>query len=423
MQYTPPGSPQGPNPYAPPVAAGVAPTQASAGAAQPWEIGEVISQGVELTKRHWPVLIFAPLVAQIIPAVVGVIFQTIGVQVIGGTGGSIVALTGSLVQNLMSIFFMVGLTRIFVAAARGEAPEFGVLFSGMDRFGAVFVTAFIMGIAIMIGMVLLVVPGVILALGLGLSIYLCVDMRESPIDALKRSWELTNGHKMKIFLFALVSVGLALAGLIACVVGVFVAYAIIWSGWAIIYTRLTGTASAAAMPGQGGPQPGFGQPGMPPGPGGFGQPMGAQPGMPGQPGFGQPGFGQPGMPPGMAPMGGPGQPQPGIAPPGAMGGPPPGMGAPPMGAPGQPPPGMGAPPMGAPPGMGAPPPGMGGPGQPQSPGMGAPGQASPDQGPAAPPGVSPQAQQPGPGPAQPRKGLGGTQIMHQYDPNDPNKQG
>ena len=49
-----------------------------------------------------------------------------------------------------------------------------------------------------IGFVLLIVPGLIAMLGLILATPITVERRVGPVDALKMSWAMTNGHKRTI---------------------------------------------------------------------------------------------------------------------------------------------------------------------------------------------------------------------------------
>ncbi len=309
------------NPYAAPIAAASPTGAVGAGAPADWEIGEVISQAWEAVKQHWPVLIFAPIVASIITSIISGVVQ-FGIGVLGiDEPVVVIAITVVLMilQYLVSAFFQVGVTRIVISAARGEAPDFGALFGGADRFIALFLCWLIMGIAIGIGFVLLIVPGVILALGLVMAPYYVVDQNMDPIAALKTSWEAMNGHKMKYFLFGIVSGLIAIAGLLACIVGILPAMAVLLTSVAIIYTRISGTHRSAPTPAgpQGFAQPGYASPpGAPPGQapygggqqggGGYGGPQGGGYGGPqGGGGYGGPQGGGYGGPQGGGGYGGP----------------------------------------------------------------------------------------------------------------------
>ena len=78
------------------------------------------------------------------------------------------------------------------------------------------------GIIVVIGLILLIVPGVIAALGLMFTSYLVVDKGRGPIEALKESWRITKGHRMQLFVLVLAIVGINILGLLALVVGLLV---------------------------------------------------------------------------------------------------------------------------------------------------------------------------------------------------------
>lgn len=288
----PPGQPQGP---------GFA--QAS-GAPQPWEPGEVVSAAWNKFGPNWATLVFSFFLAGLIggiPRALPAVLVASGSMDIHSdeyqiTNG-ICALVGFIVQML----FQPGLIKIWLGAARGGAPQFGDLFSSMGRFPAMLATMFLMILGIYLGMILLIVPGVILALGLGLAQYFVVDKNMGPIDAMKASWAATDGHKAKLFLLGLISVGILLLGCVACYIGMFVALPLVSLAYAIVYLRLTGQDPAYGGFGGGGFGGGFGgAPGGPPPAGGFGAPPGGCGAPPG--GYGGPppggGFGPPGGGPG-----------------------------------------------------------------------------------------------------------------------------
>ena len=86
---------------------------------------------------------------------------------------------------------------------------------------------FIAGVAVytvlvMIGLVLLVVPGIYLAVRFGFTKVIIVDQGIDPLSALRRSAELTRGVRGRLFLFWLLLAGVNLLGLLAFGVGLLV---------------------------------------------------------------------------------------------------------------------------------------------------------------------------------------------------------
>jgi hypothetical protein len=94
------------------------------------------------------------------------------------------------------------------------------------------------------GSLLLIVPGVILFLGFGLSTFYCVDARLGPIASLVESWRAMRGHKLELLVFLCAGFLVYLVGLMACCVGVLPASGLLYVAWAIIYIRLSGYEQA-----------------------------------------------------------------------------------------------------------------------------------------------------------------------------------
>ena len=75
-------------------------------------------------------------------------------------------------------------------------------------------------IAVAIGLVLLVIPGLIVAARLGLAAYPLVDKELGPIESLKRSWVLVKGCTWRVFFFLIVLTLIDIAGFLVFIVGI-----------------------------------------------------------------------------------------------------------------------------------------------------------------------------------------------------------
>ena len=64
------------------------------------------------------------------------------------------------------------------------------------------------GLCVLGGTILLIIPGLIVSFGLYFTSYVVVDNTDLPVvDVIKKSWKLTNGYKMDIFVFGLSFIG------------------------------------------------------------------------------------------------------------------------------------------------------------------------------------------------------------------------
>lgn len=92
---------------------------------------------------------------------------------------------------------------------RGKAARLGEGFRlGFSRLIPMFAMSILMVLGIMLGMILLVVPGIILALMWYVAFPVCIVEKAGPVESLKRSRALTDGHKWTIFGIAII-VGIA----------------------------------------------------------------------------------------------------------------------------------------------------------------------------------------------------------------------
>lgn len=168
-----------------------------------------------------------------------------------------------LVSFLIAPALTAGYNIAFLKMVRGEDVQFGMLFSGFSKFGRAFGVYYLMVISVVLGMVLLIVPGIIIGLGLIPAMYLVLDDDRGVIDTLKRAWEMTNGEKGKLFVVMLALLGFNILGVLALVVGVVVTITISGLIIAAAYDELagesqTGTTFGQAPPSEPGPPPAIG---------------------------------------------------------------------------------------------------------------------------------------------------------------------
>ncbi len=95
------------------------------------------------------------------------------------------------------------------------------------------------GIAIMLGLMLLIVPGIIVAIAFSFAGILVVEKGLEPIEALKESMRLTKGHRFALFKLGLSIIGLNILGLLALVVGVFVSISVTQLAFVHAYRTLS----------------------------------------------------------------------------------------------------------------------------------------------------------------------------------------
>jgi uncharacterized membrane protein len=96
------------------------------------------------------------------------------------------------------------------------------------------------GVAIVIGFIFLIIPGIYIAIRLQYFTY-CVLEQEEPdcIKALNESWQMTEGQVLDLFALGCLAFCIVILGLIALVVGLIVAIPVVGLMSAIAYRILS----------------------------------------------------------------------------------------------------------------------------------------------------------------------------------------
>ena len=99
-------------------------------------------------------------------------------------------------------------------------------------------------LAIGVGLVLLIVPGIILALMFMFTTFLVIERELGPIEALKESNRITRGHKWNLLGLLLMLILVNLLGVLALIVGLLVSVPVTVLALTHVYRVLGGAAEA-----------------------------------------------------------------------------------------------------------------------------------------------------------------------------------
>ena len=251
------------DPYAPPREIQPGPQLSPmAGAPAPWNAADAIGRAWEIYKAHALLLslaIFVTVAISEMPAVLDKTAEWLGWVSEHGKAKLVLSLSTSAIGWLVSAFIQGGVTNMMLKAARGASPSFADAFGGGRWFLRLLAVNFLTTIAVVIGFLLLIVPGIIVSLGLILAPYFVVDQEMGPIEAMGASWESSKGQKGDLFLLSLLSVVVLVLGFCVFGVGVFVALPVVHLATSVAYMSITGrgaadaSASASASAGAGAP--------------------------------------------------------------------------------------------------------------------------------------------------------------------------
>jgi len=153
---------------------------------------------------------------------------------------TLIGLIGQLVSAIILLPMAAGLVFVGVALARGESPNPKSLFSWYDNTLKLVLTSLLMNLLVIIGLLLLVLPGIYLLVSYQIALPLVVDKKLGPWQALEASRKVI-GHNWFLVL------GLdVVATLVIAVSMMLLGIPAIWTvpavliGYGILYNRMVG---------------------------------------------------------------------------------------------------------------------------------------------------------------------------------------
>lgn len=208
--------------------------------------GDAIRFGWETFKQRPWFFIGAMVILAVANIAVGIVSGAVD----SITGGSLEEPTvlGNLVSYALGVLISMGMTAFFLASHDNpQGVEFAALWHP-DPYLKFLGASVLASLAVGIGLVLLIVPGLIAAVLFMFSSFLVIDRGLGPVDALKASMEMTRGNRWPLFGFILLCLLIILLGALAFGVGLLVAAPIAGIAFAYAYRLLSGRAARVAPP-------------------------------------------------------------------------------------------------------------------------------------------------------------------------------
>ncbi len=209
-----------------------------------------ISRGWRLTCNNFKLFFLCITLPLIITFIINSILSTIAVKIDGQTmmnvGGQIIVRNNlgfanviiGIISNLFSVVVGMGIIKVTLEFLDGKQVSFSTAFSQTNKMITGFIASILFGIMITVGLLLLIVPGIYLATRFGYFLHAIVDKNCGIMDSFKYSTELTRNNKMNIFVLALLTILVAIAGILALIVGLLWAYPTIYLALTIAYCCL-----------------------------------------------------------------------------------------------------------------------------------------------------------------------------------------
>lgn len=154
-------------------------------------------------------------------------------------GFSITGMILGLINLVLGLIFGLGYIKNLLQAIDGEEPQFSAYGQMSRKIFTYFFAGLIYGLIVCIGLAFLIVPGIYLAIRLQFFFISIVEENTGVVESLKRSWEITQGASMQLFLLMLVSLGIVIAGFLLFLIGIFIAIPLISLMYCYAFRKLT----------------------------------------------------------------------------------------------------------------------------------------------------------------------------------------
>jgi len=182
--------------------------------------------------------------ASIVIAVLYIAASSISAGVDSIFGGSLEEETvpGQIVSYLLGALISMGVTAFYLAAHDSpDTVQLSTLWHP-SPFWKYLGTSILATIAVVIGFILLIVPGIIAMLFFVFATFIVIDRELGPIEAMKESMRITEGHRLPLLGLIVLLALILVAGVLVFGVGLLVAMPIATLAFTHAYRVISGTA-------------------------------------------------------------------------------------------------------------------------------------------------------------------------------------
>lgn len=198
-----------------------------------FRIKEALTYGYDTFKKNWKflVIVFAIVyVAGLLPSLM--------VKWSSANYTPLITLL-SILLFVVQLILGIGVIVISLKIVDNKKPELSDLVSHYPLLLNYFLGALLYVAVIVVGVVLLIVPGIIWGIKYQYTTYLIIDKKMSPLEAFRKSGKITEGNKWNLFLLGLAFAVLYIIGEILFHVGLVLTLPIISLAGVHVYRKLS----------------------------------------------------------------------------------------------------------------------------------------------------------------------------------------
>lgn len=144
----------------------------------------------------------------------------------------------SFAASLANMIVMAGIVKIVLEIFDGRTASFNLMFNQSSKFLTIILAQFFYGLIVLLGALLLVFPGIYLALKYLFILPLIVDKNLGINEAFKQSADLTRGRMTDLLIFSIVMLLVSGIGALFFGIGILLTAPVALVGYIYVYRQL-----------------------------------------------------------------------------------------------------------------------------------------------------------------------------------------
>ena len=200
---------------------------------------EAFGFGWDRTKKFWATMILIGIVTVLVSVLFGFLSGIMGAA---GDLGVSLSMIIVLASYVISFWLSYNTVKMILKMTDGHKVDIKELFyfddMSANKVGMYFLANLAYGLVVLVGLVLLIIPGIYFGVKYMFVPYLVLDKDMGIADAFKKSADMTDGKIWKLIGVSFLSFGIVIVGLIALLVGVIPAIILITFASTFIYRKL-----------------------------------------------------------------------------------------------------------------------------------------------------------------------------------------
>ncbi len=160
----------------------------------------------------------------------------------------LISLALLVLQYWLQILTGIGLIRIQLNTIDDKPAEFTQLFNSENVFWTYFGASILYGLIVLGGILLLIIPGIYWAIKYQFTLNLVVDKKLSPVEALRESGRITQGHKWWLLGFGIVLGLINLATIFTLFLGLVITIPVTVMAHMYVYRQFSLQKTNAVLP-------------------------------------------------------------------------------------------------------------------------------------------------------------------------------